>query len=187
MPIPDWNAQGVVPPIDVLAPASPVRSPYAVPLKEFVEKYATSMERRSILRGYLQYRLAWHKVGLNEGFQWVNGSFSEEVEKLEGRPPKDIDVVTFFTKTTHVDLALVGDLADHAFVKQTYKVDGYPLELDLLSPSEIVAHSAYWYSMWSHRRNYMWKGFFEIDLAPSEEAKLIQFLNTLDNSNGATP
>jgi hypothetical protein len=32
---------------------------------------------------------------LNQGFQWLDGSFAEQIELLEGRPPKDIDVVSF--------------------------------------------------------------------------------------------
>lgn len=30
--------------------------------------------------------------------------------------------------------------------------------------------SAYWYSLWSHRRNGQWKGYLQIDLLPTDDA-----------------
>lgn len=33
----------------------------------------------------------------------------------------------------------------------------------------LTRHSAYWYSVWSHRRNQLWKGFVQVDLAPGED------------------
>jgi hypothetical protein len=34
-------------------------------------------------------------VGIVEGFQWIDGSFIEDAEKSRGRPPADIDIITF--------------------------------------------------------------------------------------------
>ncbi|WP_414651656.1 DUF6932 family protein [Hafnia paralvei] len=34
-------------------------------------------------------------MGLAEGFQWVDGSFTENIELIERRTPNDVDVVTF--------------------------------------------------------------------------------------------
>jgi hypothetical protein len=34
-------------------------------------------------------------VGLDNGFQWIDGSFVEDVEKSRGRAPGDVDIVTF--------------------------------------------------------------------------------------------
>ncbi len=100
--IPDWNAQGVIPPIDVSAPTSLTRSPYLVTLTDFVLKFATSPERKKILDGFLRFRAALHGLGLTSGFQWVDGSFLENVELLATLPPKDIDVVTYFALPTDV-------------------------------------------------------------------------------------
>lgn len=33
-----------------------------------------------------------------------------------------------------------------------------------------VQNIAYWYSMWSHRRDGLWKGFVQVDLNPSQDA-----------------
>ncbi len=54
--IPAWNPQGVLPPIDVLNPTDAKRSPYRVLLTDLVVRFATSPERRQILRGWLDYR-----------------------------------------------------------------------------------------------------------------------------------
>ena len=93
--IPAWDPQGLLPPIDVLNPTSVERSPYRVALTDVMVRFATSPERRQILRGWLGYRAALHGMGLTDGFQWLDGSFLEQVEMLERRPPQDMDVVTF--------------------------------------------------------------------------------------------
>lgn len=79
----------------MLNPTSVERSPYRVMLTDVVVHFATSSERRQILRGWLGYRAALHGMGLTDGFQWLDGSFLEQVETPESRPPQDMDVVTF--------------------------------------------------------------------------------------------
>jgi hypothetical protein len=37
-----------------------------------------------------------------------------------------------------------------------------------LRKSDVTAVS-YWYSMWSHRRNGLWKGFVQVDIAEEED------------------
>ena len=142
-----------------------------------------------MLNGFFKYRAALHEVGLVSGFQWLDGSFLENVEVLEVRAPNDIDVVTFFdlpegksqgdifqqfpelfptTRTAHLKL------------KEMYCVDAY-LEHLGKAPSRLVRQSSYWYSMWSHRRNQAWKGFVQIDLAPSADAQATAQLESLAN------
>src|SRR5260370_40008152 len=101
--IPDWNALGLLPPIDPEVPTSPERSPYPVSLKDLVMRFATTQERKAILIGFLNYRAILHRFGATEGFQWLDGSFMEEVEVLERRAPKDIDVVSFIHGTLSED------------------------------------------------------------------------------------
>lgn len=66
MGIPAWNTQGVLPPVDVADPTSPLRSPYVVPLSEAVQRFGTSAERLTILEGLLEYRAALHAAGLTQ-------------------------------------------------------------------------------------------------------------------------
>lgn len=184
--IPAWNALGLLPPADTDSPVSFHRSPYAVSLKDVVMRFATSAERRAVLRGFLGYRQALHGLGLQSGFQWLDGSFMEDVETLEKRPPRDMDVVTFLHtpkfEVSDADLAAL----DHGQVKERYKVDSYLIELEEISLDNLVNLSAYWYSLWSHRRNQAWKGFLQIDLDPAEDNEALTWLGQYDIT-GAQP
>jgi hypothetical protein len=158
-----------------------------VALADVVLRFGVSKERCSILDGLLRYRAALHKAGLVSGFQWVDGSFLEDVEHLETRPPNDVDVVTFFHLPVGVTQALFAaankDLVDPVNAKATYLVDGYLTSLG--TPSDrLVRRASYWYGLWSHRRNRTWKGFVEIDLAP-DDATAAAHLAKLPPTGGA--
>jgi hypothetical protein len=158
-----------------------------VSLTDYVLRFGTSAERRTVLDGFLRYRAALHAAGLSHGFQWLDGSFLEHVELLEARAPNDIDVVSFYRlppSTSQAELAVrLGSATDHAAVKATYLVDGYLVHLGM-APERLTHQSAYWYSVWSHRRNHVWKGFVQIDLAPTEDAAAIATLASLATSGG---
>ena len=95
--IPSWNKYGVLPPIDENDPASfSGRSPYDVSITDFILRFNTSKDRYTILNGFLRFRSALHSIGLVSGFQWLNGSFVEDIESIESRSPGDIDIVTFY-------------------------------------------------------------------------------------------
>ena len=95
--IPAWNNIGALPPIAPGAPGhSSERSPYAVNIHQIVGTFGFTERRRTILRGVLGYRESMYRAGITRGFQWIDGSFIEDVETLENRDPNDLDVVTFF-------------------------------------------------------------------------------------------
>jgi hypothetical protein len=116
------------------------------------------------------------------GFQWLDGSFLEDVETLEHRPPRDIDVVTFLHTPANVEPSTT-DLAvlNPAAAKQQFRVDAYLVELDEITPEHLVSQSTYWYSMWSHRRNQAWKGYLQIDLAATDDEQAMLWLAQYDN------
>lgn len=177
--IPAWNTLGLLPPIDSELPTSIQRSPYPVTLLDVVMRFSSSPERRSVLTGLLDYRAALHQIGITEGFQWLDGSFLEDIETLERRAPRDMDVVTFMhTPANFADADLAPLDRDNAKVQ--FQVDAYIVELDEMPLGGLVNMSAYWYSMWSHRRNQSWKGFLRIDLAASEDAQARQWLADFD-------
>ena len=177
--IPAFDINGVVPPIlPGEAGASSRRAPYATDMLTFCLRFGTSQERCSILRGLLDLRDALRGAGVAVGFQWINGSFTEDVERLEGRAPADVDVVTFCAFGDAARQRHLLDTIPEAFVplraKQAYKVDHYFVQTDASSDREAAAaelarQAAYWYSLWAHqRRTLRWKGFVSIALESSD-------------------
>ena len=98
----EWTVDGFLPGNDPADSVSSKRSPYSLSLPEFVHRFGQSVERRSLMNGLLRYRALLQQAGLGAGFQWINGSFVEDVERIRGRPPADIDVVTFIFLPTGV-------------------------------------------------------------------------------------
>ena len=122
-----------------------------------------------------------------EGFQWIDGSFAENVELLERRDPKDVDVVSF----VHVPASFNPTppqlrVLDNDNAKASYLVDAYFVEINLLPPDNLIKQAAYWYSMWSHRRNQAWKGYLQVDLSPADDATAQSWL-TAHMAGGVTP
>ena len=171
--IPRWSPQGVLPPINSATPTSTDRSPYCVSLIDFVLRFGNTGPRRRIVAGFLDFRSALHEIGVDNGFQWVDGSFLEDIERGENRSPRDLDLVTFFrlpqgrTQRTLRDAA--PNIFDHAYCKENFRVDAYFQPLNDGLPESLVARSAYWYSVWSHRRNGYWKGYLQLDLSNTDD------------------
>lgn len=98
--VPDWNLAGVLP---ALRPGeaghSEDRSPYLATLSDVAQRFDISPRRTIILQGLLAFRAELHRARITSGFQWLDGSFLENVEVLEQRDPKDIDVVTYFLQS----------------------------------------------------------------------------------------
>ncbi|RKW41698.1 MAG: hypothetical protein D8H96_09315, partial [Lautropia sp.] len=46
----------------------------------------------------------------------------------------------------------------------------------MVPPSQLSAWIAYWYSMWSHRRDGSWKGFLQLDLHQARDADAREWL-----------
>jgi len=154
-------------------------------LVDIVLRFGTSPERRRILSGLLKFREALHEVGLDCGFQWMDGSFLEAVEIIEQRPPGDVDVVTFVEPPAEFAVdARVQEILNHDSVKQQYLVDHYFVELTLPS-RDLIAQSTYWSGVWSHRRSMQWKGFLQIGLERNEDAAAIKILEEAERQESA--
>lgn len=71
-------------------------SPYACTTVDLCERFANSPERGAILKGLLAFRKRLRGEGLKAGYQWLDGSFLEDIETSESRPPNDLDLLTVY-------------------------------------------------------------------------------------------
>jgi hypothetical protein len=180
--LPAWNGMGILPPIKPgMQGNSPERSPYFVDLMSFVDRFSFSPERIRILDGLLQFREELYKLGIVSGFQWLDGSFLENIELLGNRSPNDMDVVTFYDlpsgETQKSLFQKAHNLFNCVYLKTIYAIDGYFITLGQSVDIKQVRNISYWYSMWSHRRNGLWKGFVQVNLDPLEDIKARTLLN----------
>jgi hypothetical protein len=176
--IPAFNLSGVLPPFLGMTPAanSPLMSPYPTSLVKIVERFGRSPVRVAILRGFIAYRRALATVGLTDGFQWLAESFLEDIEALERRHPRDVDVITFCRRPA----SYRAHQAWESFAKQhfelfwptntkaTYRCDSNFVDLD--TPSDnIVSQTRYWLALFSDRRSGVWKGMLQVPLGLSQD------------------
>ena len=188
--IPQWNVDGVLPPCDMDDPISDYRSPYSVSLTDCILRFGTTQARRAILDGFMEFRSALHSVNLTKGFQWIDGSFLENVEEIEKRDPHDIDLVTFYCLPDGITEADLVAKAPHLFdperTKEDFHVDAYFVRLNTEDPELLVDQVAYWYSIWSHRRNGLWKGFLQIDLSSNGDQIAATNLEEMIHEGGSS-
>ncbi len=180
VPIPLWNSEGLLPAVDRANPTSANRSPYPVILGDVVVRFGNSPQRTAIVNGFLGYRAALHAAGLTSGFQWLDGSFVEDIETgSRKRPPGDIDVVTFYRLAGGVTQAEIiarhpdlfpADQPGIQALKDRFQVDARTVHLGQ-SGETLAGRGAYWSGVWGHQRDtFTWKGFLQIDLSPAGDA-----------------
>lgn len=172
--IPSFGFGEVLPPFvgaDVTGEQQQPRSPYPASPEQLVDAFCTSRDRALILRGLFGYRGALRANGFMKGFQWIDGSFVENCELVNGRSPSDVDVVTLLHRPPTVgdSVSFNGFVQDRAatlfnpiWTKATFRCDSYPIDLD--GPSQTLAKlTAYWMGLFSHQRDtFRWKGLVEI-------------------------
>jgi hypothetical protein len=169
IPIPTFVPPGILPPFIGNPQNAGGYSPYRVSVSAVVQRFSGSVERRIMLEGLLRYRAALHQAGFLTGFQWLDGSFIEEIERLEDRPPGDIDVVSFIQSPHPVaNRALIKSLVSPTS-KIAFHCDAYFVDLNR-EGHHVVRSATFWYGLFGHRRNREpWKGLLEIDLDPTED------------------
>ncbi len=153
-------------------------SPYRSTITEFVKRYSQTPERITILKGLLEYRKKLRGIGITEGFQWIDGSFVENVELNRGRPPADVDLVTFGFRPSETDndwnklLHNNEDIFYSDISKEKYYCDAYFVDLSL-NPMHVVKSTSYWFGVFSHQReSYLWKGMIEIPIQCTDDDAL---------------
>jgi hypothetical protein len=121
----------------------------------------------------------------------MDGSFVEDVEQMRGRPPADIDVVTFgFTPTFadqaafHAWLAPNRELFDQRETKRRYKCDAYFVDMGK-RPDLLVDDTRYWFGLFSHQRETsLWKGMVQMPLVSDDDQASFYLENLRLDSQG---
>jgi hypothetical protein len=158
-------------------------SPYRCSIIDLCHKFAISKERKEILLGLVHFRLKMVQHGVHQGFQWIDGSFVENIEVSENRPPNDIDVVTFYggiSVQAQTTLATnFPEFSKPSISKQTYKIDHYAVDYSYM-PDFTVEITRYWIQLFTHNRNGIWKGIIRLPLnTPAEDQQALLYLNSL--------
>lgn len=174
--IPAFNHSHVLPPFEGERMSSARSSPYLVSATELAHRFAGSAQRCTILDGLFRYRAALRALGFSRGFQWLDGSFVEDVEARQGRAPNDIDVVTFLHPPAGMDRVAIQQMMDshpelfeHERCKQGFCCDTAIVNLTT-SPEWLVTQSRYWYGLYSHRRgDALWKGLLQLPLNSDDD------------------
>ena len=174
MPIPDFDYNLVLPP----HLGNPVDrgqlSPYPCTTLDLCQRLGTTPERRAILAKFLDFRDRLRQEALTNGFQWLDGSFLEDVETRENRPPKDLDVVTVYwgydLPFQQRLMASFPEVANPALSKANYCLDHYPFDAGY-NPLDTLEYTRYWILLFSHNRQGVWKGMLRVELnTPAEDA-----------------
>lgn len=188
--IPTLNQSGVLPPFIPGSLPSDINSmaPYKATLLDIAERFTSSLDRKDIFSGLVSYRAELRRAGITSGFQWIDGSFVEDVETTRGRSPQDVDIITFADRPfeyldnqnwqSFVNSRL--DLFLPDISKERYRCDAYFVDMSL-PPVFLVNQTKYWFGLFSHQREtYLWKGMLEVPL--SDDQDVISFLEKGGNN-----
>ena len=172
--IPNFTHEGLLPPyVGGDAPCPARRSPYHTNLRDFFDRFGTSKERISILRGFLTLRQRLLNLGF-QGTQWLGGSFL-----TQKKTPADIDIVTIanaYPPNVSRDILLKEEvlfptctnlLCDSYFVP-LMPPEGHSIDLSVYQ-QEIAKEIFYWTGLFSHTRDKIWKGMLTIPLPDGSE------------------
>lgn len=183
MPIPDFDHNYVIPPHLGDPTEKEHLSPYPCTILEFCTKFATSKDRIEILKNFIEFRKLLTKFGIIYGFQWLDGSFLENIEVSEKRSPRDLDIVTFFGGLTFEKQSeIIRDFpafASPVLSKETYKLDHYAVDF-AYRPDVTVENTRYWIQLFTHNRKSIWKGILKLPLnTPIDDEYALNYLATL--------
>lgn len=181
MPIPLFDHNNVLPPHLGNPTLRDHLSPYPCTILELCDRFSTSNARILILKNYIAFRQLLTKNGVVNGFQWLDGSFLENIESTEKRNPNDLDLVTFFSGPSIPDLARLGaafpEFVNPGLAKINFKLDHYAVDY-CFNPEVTVEITRYWLQLFTHNRVGVWKGILRLPLnTPIDDQFAMDFLN----------
>lgn len=183
MGIPDFDHNHVLPP----HLGNPTRiehlSPYECTTLELCQRFSNTKERIRILKEFLRFRGKMDDLGIITGFQWIDGSFVENIEFTESRSPRDLDLVTFYGGLSSDKMISIKEIfpefSNPRLSKSNYSIDHYPCDYTF-SPLTTVQNTLYWTQLFTHKRNNVWKGILSLQINTREDDILaLEFLNEL--------
>lgn len=183
MPIPDFDHNNVLPPFINGSPGTAANhSPYVCSILEFCEKFATTEIRINLLINFIKFRIKIHESEITSGFQWVDGSFLEDKEKILKKGPDDIDVATFFEVTSPNTRNKIEsefpEFIQRELAKNNYKIDHLLIHIPALPPYHLIRSTNFISKLFSYSRRGVYKGMVEIHLnSISEDMVALEYLN----------
>lgn len=183
MPIPNFDHNHVIPPhLGDPSSRSDV-SPFECTTLELCQKFSTSTKRIEILQKFLDFRKRTVNSGVKVGFQWLDGSFLENIEESEGRNPNDIDVVTFYGGLSMADQCMAGKFFPEFFspkmARDKFLVDHFAIDY-CHDPDFTIDQARYWSQLFTHKRNGIWKGMLKIPLNTlKDDENALNYLKSL--------
>ncbi len=182
-PIPDFDHNHVMPP-HLGSPVDKSQlSPYQCSILELCHKFSTSPERIEILKGLVSFRQKMNVNGIVFGFQWLDGSFLEDIEILEKRAPRDLDILTYYRNLNSEKQADIRinfpEFANSSLSKASFLLDHYPIDY-AFQPELTVELTRYWLQLFTHNRNNVWKGMLRLAInTPIDDQYAMDYLNSL--------
>jgi hypothetical protein len=183
MQIPNFDHNNVLPPHLGDPTVYGDLSPYHCTTLELCQKFSTSNDRIKILQNFILFREKMCSLGIVSGFQWLDGSFLENIEVIEGRSPRDLDVVTFYSGlSTEEEENLEECFPEFIYCelsKKKYLIDHYSVDYNY-KPEATVEQTRYWIQLFTHNRLGVWKGILKISLnTPEDDQLALAYLKTV--------
>lgn len=191
MPIPPFDANGLLPPFIGEDATGKDRSPYMVTIFELAQLFGDTPRRRRLLANLIMYRALLASDGYQSGLQFIGGAFVENIELTGLRDPDDIDVLSIVNapKKYIVEPSLwtsTGkafwdhEIADRRKNKQRYSLDAPALIYENTEPYIFIRELIYWYGLFSHQRSTrVWKEFLALTLDFSLDQATFALLSAL--------
>jgi hypothetical protein len=158
-------------------------SPYQCNIVDFVKRFSNTAHRIELLKKYLEFRNRMNCLNITGGFQWIDGSFTENIEASQKRPPNDIDIVTFYGGLSieeqdgiNTDFA---EFFDPVLSKSNFSLDHYAVDI-AFSPISTVENTRYWLQLFTHNRSGVWKGIVQIpNYSPDLDLEASEYLKNI--------
>ncbi|WP_298512032.1 hypothetical protein [uncultured Kordia sp.] len=181
--IPDFTDNHLLPPSKGDEKNMDFISPYKCTTLEVCERFATSEIRIEILKGLLAFRKRINEEKITFGFQWLYGSFTERIEIREGRPPRDLDVTTFFQGISNEQKEgfkeTFPEFVNFKKSKNRFYVDHTAFDISISADHTFNIVGSLM-QLFSHTREWEWKGILRIELnTPEIDEQALEYLNNL--------